>query len=292
MPSAPALRLHPEDLGPADSGHPAFLWQLPELRLWASRWGFRRYRTHQCIFGRTKWPFPLNLLSTHPLHHRWFRPGGPRFQKVSGKHIGPLPRRCSCPPGFHARDDDYRGRNLRGRPDHIVQPGLLQSLSTLMLDLPQRNLLSAELLSRGTGRPLVRADETREEDNSSNDSTDAEEAELTAEDLGRSQSSADMAGQPAWDILALQARGFQDLESATGSGFVHHAKSEGAAGFGAEGRLRDHTDMGLHQKAKNHAKPDGARKDNGISNLSKKKLVVRHGSETAKKKKYIPAARV
>ncbi len=264
-PSAHVLLLHPEDLGPADNGHPASIWQLPELRLWANRWGLKRYCTHQCVFGKTKWPFPLGLLSTHPLPHRWFRPGWPRFDKTSGKYVGPLPKRCNCPPGTHARDDDYKGRTLRERPDSIIQPGLLEFASSLMLGLPQRSSKDAELSRRGTGLPLVRDGEAQEGDTLSGDSTDAEEAELNTEGLLGPQRSAVSAGQPSWDILALRALGIQDLANVTGSGSFHPAESEGVKSIGAEARVQGSTGTGLQQMTETLAKPDDAPKDMGIT---------------------------
>ncbi len=289
-PSTHVLLLHPEDLGPADNGHPASIWQLPELRLWANRWGLRRYCTHQCVFGKTKWPFPLGLLSTHPLPHRWFRPGWPRFDTESGKYIGPLPKRCNCPPGSHARDSDYRGRNLRERPESIIQPGLLECVSSLMIGLSHRNGADAELLRRGSGLPLVRADVPQEEDVFSNDSTDAEEAELNTEGFLGLQHSADTAGQASWDILALRALGFQEFANVTGSGSAHNAESEGVAGFGAEARNQNPIGRGTQQTTEARAKSNDALKDDGISNCldsgeqaKTKKTSVRHRSETAKK---------
>ncbi len=286
-PSTHLVLLHPEDLGPAENGILASIWRLPEIRLWANHWGLKRYCTHQCIFGKSKWPFPLGLLSTHPLPHKWFRPGWPKFESESGRYTGPLPKRCNCPPGSHARDADYRGRNLRERPESLIQPGLLEFMSSLMLGIPQKGETAAELSQRGSGLPLVRADRYQEEEEVSNDSTDAEQAELGTEELLRLQGSADAAGQASWDSLALRALGFQELGIGTYSGSAGTTKSEGNIGFGTAGRNKNCIGTGTPQEIETRAKSDDASKENLFldppysEEQVKKTSSGRHGSETA-----------
>ncbi len=60
-PSVPLLFAHPEDLGSAEMGSPSSIWQLPELRLWANKWGLKRYATHQCRCGQSEFAHPLGL---------------------------------------------------------------------------------------------------------------------------------------------------------------------------------------------------------------------------------------
>ncbi len=211
-PSTHLVLLHPEDLGPAESGIPASIWQLPEVRLWANHWGLKRYSTHQCSFGKSKWPFPLGVLSSHPLPHKLFRPGWPMFDRESGRYVGPLPKRCNCPPGSHARDADYSGRNLRERPPSLIQPSLLKFMSSLMLNIPQNDDAATELSRQGSELPLVRADGYKEMDDDAVGSTDGQQAELGIEELLRLKGSADSAGQQSsWDSLALRALGLQEL---------------------------------------------------------------------------------
>ncbi len=212
-PSTHLALLHPEDLGPAEHGIPASVWQLPELKLWANHWGLRRYATHQCNFGGSKWPFPLGVLSTHPLPHRWFRPGWPQFDRETGRYVGPLSRKCGCPPGSHARDADYSGRHLRERPISLIQSGLLESMSAIMLNIDTIGNAATELSSLGPEPPLVRAVGGKVNEEEASDSTDAEHADLGAEELLRLRGPADPTGRASWDSLALRALGFQDFEA-------------------------------------------------------------------------------
>ncbi len=156
-PSSHLLFIHPEDLGRADRGEPASIWQLPELRTWANRWGLRRYGTHQCRFGQSAWPFPIGVLSSHPLPHTLFTPGWPRFDK-SKQYIGPVPKHCGCPPGVHHRDSDFDHRRLRSAKSSILQPGFQHFLSLFFLHGASANQSAAKLLRKGIPGVLVPAD--------------------------------------------------------------------------------------------------------------------------------------
>ncbi len=196
-PSTHLLFLHPEDLGRADQGEPASIWQLPELKLWANRWGLRRYSTHQCRFGKSEWPFPIGVLSSHPLPHSLFTPGWPQLDSAR-RYKGPLSRFCDCPPGTHHRDADFDHRRLRLRPSSIIQSGLQHFLSLLFLVEASHHRSAAKLLRKGIPDILVRADLDTMQD----DSTDAEEALLDPKESW---------SQTALDIRSLQALGLHDL---------------------------------------------------------------------------------
>ncbi len=136
-------------------------------------------------------------------------------------------------------------------------------MSSLMLGIPQKGETAAELSRRGSGLPLVRADGYQEEEEEvSNDSTDAEQAELGTEELLRLQGSADAAGQASWDSLALRALGFQELGIGTYSGATGTTKSEGNIGFGTAGRNKNGIGTGTPQEIETRAKSDDASKEN------------------------------
>ncbi len=214
-PAAPMILLHPEDLGAADHGIPASVWQLPELKMWANRWGLKRYATHQCNFGESPWPFPLGVLSSHPLPHKLFRPGWPRFDPKSMKYIGPLPRSCGCARGYHKRDADFRDRHLRQRPDSIVQPDVLKFLIAHMLNAYSPHFSTLGLSSRGAGQFAAQGEQDTEPDGDAEDSTDDERAAFDEDELGCLGNGLDSAGGASLDALSLQALGIQDLQEAT-----------------------------------------------------------------------------
>ncbi len=210
-PSSHLLFIHPEDLGRADRGEPASVWQLPELRAWANKWGLRRYGTHQCRFGQSDWPFPIGILSSHPLPHALFTPGWPTFDE-NKQYIGPVPRRCGCPPGAHRRDADFDYRRLRSAKSSILQPGFQHFLALSFLHGASTDQSAAKLLRMGIPGVLVRADISSTEE----DLTDAEEAPVDTFAFGISErgelAGAERSGsQAALDIRALQALGLQDF---------------------------------------------------------------------------------
>ncbi len=197
------MLVHPEDLGMADRGHPASIWQLHELRLWANKWGLKRYGTFQCYFGPGTWPFPVGILSTHPLPHKLFHPGWPKFQKESQEYIGPIPRHCRCPAHQHQSDKDFHHRHLRMKSSSLLSEGFATYLMTSWAQQSAHDHFSAKLWQRGSdlSGSLVRA-----EDDS--DVTDAEQAEVNGDILDTMSDEADQnSGRSAMDSRALQALG-------------------------------------------------------------------------------------
>ncbi len=202
-PSLPMMLIHPEDLGMAERGHPASIWQLPELRLWANKWGLKRYGTFQCHFGPGSWPFPVGILSTHPLPHKLFYPGWPKFHTDSLLYIGPIPRHCRCPAHQHQSDSDFHHRHLRTRSSSLLLDGFATYLMTCWAIQAADDCCSAKLWQRGSDAysSLVRA-----EDDS--DATDAEQAEVISEVLDTRNGGSDQdSSYPAMDSRALQALG-------------------------------------------------------------------------------------
>ncbi len=173
-PASPIVFIHPEDLGIAENGHPASIWQLPELRLWANKWGLKRYGTYQCNFGDADWPHPVGVLSTHPLPHSMFTPGWPILDQLTGKYLGPLPRQCSCPPNKHKSEADLGTRALRHRSSSLLQIDFLRYLASLFIWPPWYSRSRAKLCRKG----LYHKDLVRAEENSDSDETDAGQAEV------------------------------------------------------------------------------------------------------------------
>ncbi len=220
-PSTHLLFIHPEDLGRADQGEPASIWQLPELKIWANKWGLKRYGTHQCRFGKSEWPFPIGVLSSHPLPHSLFTPGWPKFDSAK-RYKGPLSRCCECPPGTHHRDADFDNRRLRLKQSSIILSGLQHVLSLLFLEDASQQGSAAKLLRKGISEILVRADLDTMQD----DSTDAEEALLDPRES---------ASQTALDIRALQALCLHDFVPEV----FHQQPSQGLIGTGTHGEYED-----------------------------------------------------
>ncbi len=229
-PSSHLLFIHPEDLGRADRGEPASVWQLPELRAWANRWGLRRYGTHQCRFGQSDWPFPIGVLSSHPLPHSHFTPGWPTFDD-NKRYVGPVSRFCNCPPGTHRRDADYDQRRLRSSNSSILQPGFQQFLSLSFLQGAHSDISAAKLWRKGVSGELVRAVTSAREE----DFTDAEEAPMDATLNGLPWSESDSAAsRSALDTRALQALGIQDFIFDQNDAMKDQKNNIGVWGHGSE----------------------------------------------------------
>ncbi len=204
-PSCPLLLVHREDLGMAEGGIPASLWQLLELRLWANEWGLKRYGTFQCYFGPGDWPFPIGLLSSHPLPHKIFHPGWPKFQNASRRYVGPIPRFCKCPKGQHLADKDFYHRHLRTRSSSLLLKGFAQYLITYWASQSMHTCSGAKLWQRGSDsrESLVRAVE-----GSDSDATDAEQADVDSDAFGSMGPEADQEmGRSSLDMRAMAALG-------------------------------------------------------------------------------------
>ncbi len=211
----------PEDLGVADRGMPASVWRLPELRLWANKWGLRRYAVHQCRFGTMDYPFPLGVLSSQPLSQALFSPGWPRLGEGStGGYTGPLSRRCRCRAGAHLRDTDFKGRHLRSRPPSMLHAAFCEYIIAQRLKAYGITVNGAGL--RGQGHTLENA---RADNNTSDDETDAGQASVDEgwlRDTRRSSTSSST--RASLDYLALQALDTLDVLSKFGDSPIHELK--------------------------------------------------------------------
>ncbi len=94
--------IFPEDRGRAKHGLPASIWQLRELRAWATSQAALRGAINQCEFGPTPTSRPLGFLK-HPIANGCLpdtggvHTGWPRFSSSSARHyIGSLSRKCNC----------------------------------------------------------------------------------------------------------------------------------------------------------------------------------------------------
>ncbi len=86
----------PEDLGQSRLGRAASIWQLTQLRTWASHRGLLRSAFHQCRWGTSDSPRPTGLLLSHAISDERLAPGWPTFSPDNGRYVGPLPAQCGC----------------------------------------------------------------------------------------------------------------------------------------------------------------------------------------------------
>ncbi len=86
------LWIAPEDKG----GRASSVWQLSELKQYASGGGWTRYSFNQCEVSASQYQRPTSVLSFSPLRHPLLRKGWPRIQKGGDVYRGPLEPRCKC----------------------------------------------------------------------------------------------------------------------------------------------------------------------------------------------------
>ncbi len=82
----------PEDRG----GDAASLWQLPELRQFATDGGWFRYGFHQCEMVPSASPRPTAVLSLSPLRDPTLAKGWPKLKDSGDTYLGPLTTSCKC----------------------------------------------------------------------------------------------------------------------------------------------------------------------------------------------------
>ena len=83
---------HPEDLGRSQTGIPASIWQLKELRVAYAEFPFVSVAGHQCQFDLDA-AKPTRLFSDIVSLVAFGYGGWPRFDE-SSRYLGPLPRHC------------------------------------------------------------------------------------------------------------------------------------------------------------------------------------------------------
>ncbi len=147
-PEAFIILLHPEQLGPAQRGTPASIWDLPELRWWANQSGMMRAATFQCRFQVTDYRLPMGILVSHRLNSKLFDPGWPSLQPRAPHYQGPLPSFCSCGRGAHRTRRTATGRVEHRADASIIKNGLMRYLlATITREFT--GLTVAELLRKG-----------------------------------------------------------------------------------------------------------------------------------------------
>ncbi len=82
----------PEDRG----GDSANIWQLPELRLFATKGGWFRYAFHQCEMAPSRNPRPMAVLSLSSLRDETLSKGWPKLTNAGTTYLGPLKSSCTC----------------------------------------------------------------------------------------------------------------------------------------------------------------------------------------------------
>ena len=95
--SAELLLFHPEDFGSANTGVPASIWQLKEIKEFAVNLQLHRSALYQCRHGYAASPSPIAILSSssHPV--KGAVRGWPKFSdRRHSNYLGPLPKHCGC----------------------------------------------------------------------------------------------------------------------------------------------------------------------------------------------------
>ncbi len=175
-PSAQAVFLFPECFGPAEQGHPASIWLLPELRQWARRAGWVRSAVFQCEMDVEQHRYPCGLLSSEVIDSARAHRGWPQFRAHDGKYLGPLPPECAC---GRAHEPPLRSSGGSSTNTSPIRPGLLRWLCS--------KFLKTGLLR--TGRPRADTQQARRTPSPSTDSS-AGETWITASSSASSASSA------------------------------------------------------------------------------------------------------
>ncbi len=84
------LCVAPEDRG----GDSASLWQMSELRKFATEGGWSRYGFHQCEMASSLSPRPTTVLSLSPLRNKSLVKGWPKLAHAGRSYLGPLGTSC------------------------------------------------------------------------------------------------------------------------------------------------------------------------------------------------------
>lgn len=152
------MLLHPEQLGPAQRGTPASIWDLPELRVWARRAGMMRAATFQCRFESTDFRMPTGILVSHRLNSKLFNLGWPWLHHHAPHYRGPLPSFCACGRPAHRSRQSPKGRVQHRAEAPLIKDSLLRYLLAVICR-ESTGLPVAELLRKGPPlSPQVRDD--------------------------------------------------------------------------------------------------------------------------------------
>ncbi len=109
----------PEDRG----GESANLWQLPELRLFATRGGWFRYAFYQCEMTTSRNPRPTAVLSLSPLRDKTLSKGWPKLTNSNKAYLGPLKISCSC-----GQTHEPWSKIPRRQTSTVLEQGVLERL--------------------------------------------------------------------------------------------------------------------------------------------------------------------
>ncbi len=112
----------PEDRG----GDAASLWQLPELRQFATDGGWFRYAFHQCEMVPSPSPRPSAVLSLSPLHDPTLSKGWPKLKDLGKTYLGPLTTSCKC-----GQTHEPWSKRPRQKTPTTLQQGVLARLMSI-----------------------------------------------------------------------------------------------------------------------------------------------------------------
>ncbi len=184
-PETLAMLLHPEQLGAAQRGTPASIWDLPELRVWAKQVGMLRAATFQCRFQPTDFRSPTGILVSHQLNSKLFNPGWPSVRTRAPHYQGPLPHSCACGRRAHRARTISKGRVQHQPETTLIKDGLMRYLLGIILRRCT-GMSVTELLRKGSPLTL----QVRDDIPGIFDSSESQETWIPSE------SQSDSAGSP------------------------------------------------------------------------------------------------
>ncbi len=116
------LLVAPEDRG----GNSPSLWDLPELRQFATEGGWFRYAFHQCEMARSTNQRPTAVLSLSPLRDPLLHKGWPRLKNAASTYSGPLGTSCNC-----GQNHEPWSKKPRQQTPTALQDGVTRRLVTI-----------------------------------------------------------------------------------------------------------------------------------------------------------------
>ncbi len=124
----------PEDRG----GDDASLWQLPELRQFATGGGWFRYAFHQCELTPAANPRPTAVLSLSPLRDALLAKGWPKLRDSDKSYLGPLDNGCKC---------GQKHEPWSKKPRHFTYTALEKGVLGRLLSIARKSGLAKHLRS-------------------------------------------------------------------------------------------------------------------------------------------------
>ncbi len=157
------ILISPEDRG----GDSASLWQLPELRQFATEGGWFRYGFHQCEMVTSASPRPTAVLSLSPLRDPTLSKGWPKLKDSAKTYLGPLGTSCNC-----GQQHEPWSKKPRQQTSTTLQHGVISRLMSIAYKSGlARHLRTGRRQARQSSTPASRSPSPSPSIASSRDST-------------------------------------------------------------------------------------------------------------------------